>query len=179
MNNNTDKSTLYDDLPFIGRISITAASYGIIDFQLQHQANSQQMFSFMQTEKNKCDLMPITPEDKIHYEISQQIRQYLTGKRRHFDIPVGVLIYGDQKEILDIVQQIPYAQMITHDQLADRLSNSKLKTRISSVLLKNPLPLIVPCHRIIKTHNNVGNYVWGRKIKQRLLRLESKYCKNN
>ena len=174
---NNNKNTLYTNVPYIGRINITAASYGIIDLQLQHPVNSQQIFSFM--EKNRCDLMPVTPENKIHYEISQQICQYLTGKRWYFDVAIGILISVEQKKILDIVQQIPYGQMMTYDQLADRLGNSKLKTKTSSALLKNPLPLIIPCHRVIESDDDVGSYTWGRKIKQRLLTLESKYYKHS
>jgi O-6-methylguanine DNA methyltransferase len=167
--------TLFTDIPGWGRILITAAVFGIIRIQLEPTGTVQQLFPFMITPD---DNHPITSQDEIHWQALQQIQQYLAGERQRFDLPIGILISGRQKTVLDLVCTIPYGQTLTYSQMAQKAGLSDTQKQIPAILKLNPTPLLIPSHRVVKDSQDIGGYVWGRKMKLRLLELEAKHCRN-
>ena len=160
----------YWHYPGFGQFNITAAEYGLINLDFIPPANNQPLLF---PEPSENELLPAVPGNNMHWQVVQQLEEYLSGKRKNFDLPIGILITDSQKHILDSVKTIPYGQTATYDQIAKRLGNPGLKKRISPALMQNPLPFIIPCHRVVKNQQEIGNYIFGKKVKLRLLRLET------
>jgi len=164
----------YWDLAPWGRFIIQAADYGIIALNRIPLPTGPALFP--EPLLVPCPL--VTPQDRLHWQIARQLQDYLSGCRTSFDLPIGRLWVGREKLVFQVIQTIPYGQTITYDELVGYLGGSADTHYLGKVLRHNPLPLIVPCHRVIKNHDDLGSYVWGPKIKQRLLHLESRRRRN-
>ncbi len=169
------KKTLFADLAGWGRFIISAAPYGVTRIQLEPAGTVQQLFPFMVTPEEH---QSITTQDEIHWQVMQQIQQYLAGQRQKFDLPVGILFAGRQKTILGLVAAIPYGQTLTYSQIAQKAGLLEAQKQIPAILKLNSIGLLIPSHRVVKDSHDIGNFIWGRKIKQRLLELEAKYHKH-
>ena len=161
------KKTLYWDAPDWGRFSITADSSGLVSLGLNIRENFQQCLPFLAPDDDLCS---VNPNDGMHWQTVQQIKEYLSGERQEFSLPIS---FSDTQGILAVVCSIGYGQIVTYAEIANKLETLWDIKRIVTTLSKNPLPLIIPCHRIVKSSHDIGNYIWGLKIKQRLLRLET------
>ena len=167
----TDRNkTLHVVLPMLGRLNITAASFGVIKLELGRADNLQDLLPFMD---ERTVPAPVTPQDTVHWHVVKQIEEYLAGARRHFDIRIGILIYGIQRRVLDIVKTIEYSQTATYEEIARRLGDVEMIKAVQAAIAKNPVPIVIPCHRAVKSNTDIGGYAFGPKIKQRLLRLEA------
>ena len=168
----TERSkTLCAPLPILGCLNITAASYGLIQLKLEPTDDLQKLMPFMAA---PTALPPVTFQDTVHWQFAKQIEEYLQGTRRQFDIPIGVLICGVQKRVLDIVKTVEYGKTATYQEIATKLGDVKATQAVQNALMNNPVPIVIACHRAIKNCDDTGGYVWGRQTKQRLLQLESR-----
>ena len=167
----TDTSkTLYAVLPMLGPLDITAESFGVIKLELEPPENLQNLLPFMEEKKV---LAPVTLQDTVHLQVVKQLEEYLAGTRRHFDIRIGILIYGIQRRVLDVVKAFAYGETATYEEIAGRLGDTEMTKTVQAALAKNPVPVIIPCHRAVKSSTDIGGHVFGPKIKQQLLRLEA------
>ena len=166
-----DRKSVYLDIPDWGRFLITAnESLGLIRLKWQAWQNSLGLLPLVsQEEKSQA----VCPADGIGWQIAQQLDQYLSGQCHTFEVPIGILISGIKKHILEAVQTIPYGEILTVEQLSRRLRERVPTETIKGMLRKNPVPLIIGCHRVVSSATDIGNHVWGRKIKQHLLNLEA------
>jgi len=102
----------------------------------------------------------------------RQIREYLSGQRREFDLPLGLHGTDFQQQVWRQVLAVPYGQAATYQELADAIGNPKAVRAVGAANGKNPLPLIVPCHRIIGHDGHLVGYGGGLWRKEWLLRHE-------
>lgn len=105
-------------------------------------------------------------------ESYRQICEYLEGSRKEFDIPINPS--GDkahQKVLIDVLR-IPYAETITYKDLGIR--HNMHPRAIGAIVAKNPIPIIIPCHRVIGSNGNLTGYNGGLELKKKLLALEAK-----
>ncbi len=77
-----------------------------------------------------------------------------------------------QKKVLKEVLKVPLGETITYKELAKRIGNPKAVRAVGKALKENPFPLIIPCHRIVKSSGDIGGYSRGRGLKKKLLDLE-------
>ncbi|WP_129140558.1 methylated-DNA--[protein]-cysteine S-methyltransferase [Modicisalibacter coralii] len=101
-----------------------------------------------------------------------EILAYLDGRRRHFDIDVAPQGSEAQREVWAAVMRIPYAATRTYGDLARRLGDDKAVIAVTGAVAANPLPVLVPCHRVV-TASGPGSYQGGEALKRRLLELEA------
>lgn len=103
-----------------------------------------------------------------------QLEEYFKGKRKKFDIEI-CFEYGSefQKDVWREVLKIPYGETSTYKNIAESINNPKAVRAVGSANSFNPIPIIVPCHRVIKTNGSLGGYSAGVEIKKFLLNLES------
>ena len=76
------------------------------------------------------------------------------------------------KKVYKVVLTIPVGEVRTYKWIAKRVGRPKAYRAVGQVLKNNPCPLIIPCHRVIKSSGKLGGYIWGRKAKEKLLNLE-------
>lgn len=101
-----------------------------------------------------------------------QLQEYFAGKRRAFDVPVDLHGSPFQLEVWNSLLNIPYGQTRTYAQIAEAIGRPKAYRAVGLANNGNPVPIIVPCHRIIGAHGRLAGYVAGVKVKRYLLELE-------
>lgn len=110
-------------------------------------------------------------DDEILAESREEVLAYLDGRRRSFS--VNILPEGSegQREVWAALMRIPYGQTRTYGELARKLGHGKAVIAVSSACAANPVPMLVPCHRVVAA-SGIGSYSGGESIKRRLLELE-------
>jgi len=103
----------------------------------------------------------------------QALTNYLTGQITTFDLPLDQA-HGTplQQGVWQALRQLPYGQTCTYSDLATKLKRPKAVRAIASAVGRNPLLIVVPCHRVIRKDGQLGGYRGGLAMKQRLLTLE-------
>jgi len=110
-------------------------------------------------------------------ETERQIREYLSGIRMSFELPLGIRFSGFRKDVTDAMMNIPYGSTMTYGQLAEASGHPGASRAAGSVCRKNPLPLIIPCHRVIPSSGGIGNYSGPEGMKEKLLTIEERSLK--
>ncbi len=112
-------------------------------------------------------------ETPLLKEASQQLAQYLQGKRRSFDLPLCPQGTVFQQKVWEALQDIPYGEVRSYQQIARAIGNAKACRAVGGANNKNPIAIIIPCHRVIGANGSLVGYGGGLDIKQKLLTLEN------
>lgn len=105
-------------------------------------------------------------------ECAAQLADYFAGKRRCFDLPVAPGGTDFQRRVWREIARIPYGETITYAELARRAGAPRSARAAGAATGRNPLSIIVPCHRVVGTHGTLTGYAGGLDRKARLLELE-------
>lgn len=106
-------------------------------------------------------------------DIKKQLGEYFSGKRTTFDIKINPTGTDFQKMVRKELQNIPYGETKSYSEIAAAAGNRNAQRAIGNACNKNPIMIIIPCHRVISKNNNLGGYAYGRSIKQKLLNIEN------
>ncbi len=109
--------------------------------------------------------------------LQQQIRDYFAGRSVAFDVPVRLdHLTSFQKEVLKACRRIPPGRTLTYGQLAERLGHPRAARAVGNALARNPVPLVIPCHRVVASGGQWGGFSAeaGVPLKKRLLALEAR-----
>ena len=112
---------------------------------------------------------------QILKETCQQISEYLQGHRQEFDIALDLQGTEFQKRVWMTLTKIPYGKTWSYAELAASIENKKAVRAVGTANSKNPISIIVPCHRVIGSNGTLTGYAGGLAIKEKLLRLEGSY----
>jgi methylated-DNA-[protein]-cysteine S-methyltransferase len=113
-------------------------------------------------------------EEGVVGQAMQQLRQYFAGNRVRFDLPLSPAGTAFQKSVWLQLREIPYGRTISYGELAKRIGNAKASRAVGSANGKNPLPIVVPCHRVIQGTGKIGGFSGGLDIKEKLLKMEAR-----
>lgn len=103
----------------------------------------------------------------------EELREYLTGRRTFFDVPVDLAgVAPFQARVLAEAARIPFGGVTSYAALAARVGHPRAARAVGNALGANPVPLLVPCHRVVRGDGTWGHYVFGGRLKTALLRLE-------
>jgi len=106
--------------------------------------------------------------------VARQLDEYFAGRRRGFDLPVDLrLARGFRREVLDHLREVPYGRTSTYTQLAAAAGRPRAVRAVGSACATNPVPIVVPCHRVVRTDGTIGQYLGGTEVKRALLALEA------
>jgi methylated-DNA-[protein]-cysteine S-methyltransferase len=105
--------------------------------------------------------------------VKDQVGQYLAGDRREFELPVGTDGDEYQQRVWSVVRQIPYGQTTTYGQLARQIGGGTSPQEVGAAVGRNPVCLIVPCHRVVGAGGQLTGYAGGLARKRALLDLEA------
>ena len=105
-------------------------------------------------------------------EAMRQLREYFAGKRVEFEVPLAPEGTAFQRSVWRQLQAIPYGETISYGELARRVGNPKASRAVGSANGANPLPIVIPCHRVIAGDGTLGGFGGGLPTKQALLALE-------
>ena len=110
--------------------------------------------------------------DKILKQTVSQLNEYFQGLRSEFELPLSPEGTSFQMKVWQGLSSIPYGHTQSYKELAASVSNSNASRAVGGANGKNPLSIIVPCHRVIASDGTLGGYAGGLKAKEWLLRLE-------
>ena len=114
-------------------------------------------------------------EDKASFkELIRQLKAYFAGELQEFDVPLRLEGTGFQLRVWHALQSIPYGETISYLELARRIGDTKAVRAVGLANGSNPIPIIVPCHRVIGSDGSLVGFGGGLETKQKLLALESK-----
>lgn len=102
----------------------------------------------------------------------QQLEEYFSGKRKTFDLPLAPNGTEFRQKVWRALLEIPYGKTATYGELAEAVGNPRAARAVGMALNKNPIPIIIPCHRIVGKNGTLTGFAWGVEIKQYLLSLE-------
>jgi methylated-DNA-[protein]-cysteine S-methyltransferase len=103
----------------------------------------------------------------------RQLDQYFAGRRRRFELELDWrLTKGFRRSVLLATARIPYGTTASYREVATEAGNPKAVRAAGSALAHNPLPILVPCHRVLRSGGELGSYLGGPEAKARLLELE-------
>lgn len=105
-------------------------------------------------------------------EAVKQLREYFAGRRTEFDLPVSPDGTTFQRAVWRHLQLIPYGQTVSYGELARRVGNPKASRAVGGANHANPIPIVIPCHRVIGANGKLTGFGGGLPIKQALLSLE-------
>ena len=103
-----------------------------------------------------------------------QISEYLSGKRRKFDLPLKITGTDFQKKVYSALLNIPYGKTASYGEIAARTGNPKAARAVGGACNKNPLLLVVPCHRVVGASGSLTGFAAGIETKKKLLALEKR-----
>jgi methylated-DNA-[protein]-cysteine S-methyltransferase len=106
-------------------------------------------------------------------EVRRELDRYFEGRQREFDLPLDwQLTRGFYRKVLRATARIPYGQTRSYSEMAKRAGSPRAVRATGTALGSNPLPIIVPCHRVLRSGGALGGYGGGLEVKQALLELE-------
>ncbi|AIR97788.1 methylated-DNA--[protein]-cysteine S-methyltransferase [Streptomyces glaucescens] len=114
------------------------------------------------------------PGSPLLAEAIRQVDAYLTGRRQDFDLPLDwSLISGFNRQVLrELAAGVPYGTVVGYGDLANRVGQPGAAQAVGAAMGANPLPVVVPCHRVVERDGGIGGFGGGLETKRRLLALE-------
>ena len=110
---------------------------------------------------------------KLLRQAREELAEYFAGDRTFFGVPVDLSrVPPFDRAALEVAAQIPYGEVRSYKWIAERLGKPDAARAVGSAMAGNPVPLIVPCHRVVKTDGGLGGYSFGLVQKEALLSLE-------
>ena len=105
-------------------------------------------------------------------EAATQLMEYFAGKRRTFSLPLAPKGTPFQKEVWQALSSIPYGQTRSYADIAAQVGRPKAFRAVGMANNRNPIPIVIPCHRVVGSSGDMVGYAYGTKIKRYLLELE-------
>lgn len=112
------------------------------------------------------------PAIKILAQAVRELSEYFKGERKDFNLPLDIKGTPFQKNVWSELQKIPYGKTVSYKDIAKKVSSEKAVRAVGTANGRNPLSIVVPCHRVIASNGTLSGYAGGMNIKAKLLQLE-------
>jgi methylated-DNA-[protein]-cysteine S-methyltransferase len=107
-------------------------------------------------------------------DVARQFDEYFAGRLRRFDLAVDLrLRHGFRLRVLESLREVPYGRTVSYGALAGEIGNPTATRAVGSACATNPLPVVIPCHRVVRADGALGGYRGGSAAKALLLELEA------
>ncbi|MFC1639574.1 methylated-DNA--[protein]-cysteine S-methyltransferase [Gemmatimonadota bacterium] len=116
------------------------------------------------------------PSSRLELLVANELREYFVGERKHFTFPIEASGTEFNRTVWDLVARIPYGQTVTYGEIARDLGNSGAARAVGTANGRNPIPIVIPCHRVVAAGGKLGGFGGGLPLKRKLLDLE---CSNS
>lgn len=113
-------------------------------------------------------------ETPLLKEAYKQLKEYFSGKRKVFQLPLAPKGTDFQEKVWKALQEIPYGRTYSYKDIAIKIGNINACRAVGMANNRNPIPIIIPCHRVIGTNGKLVGYGGGLKIKEMLLKIENR-----
>jgi len=158
--------SMMEDTP-VGPIGLAAGDKGLrrLDFVKSEAMFVEQLF-------DRYGDRPILRSDELD-QVRRALDRYFAGKRLDFDLPVDLGdVSGFSRKVLRETARIPAGKVLTYTEVASRAGNTRASRAAGNALHNNPVAIIVPCHRVLRSDGSLGGYGGGLDVKKWLLEHE-------
>ncbi|MBO0786057.1 MAG: methylated-DNA--[protein]-cysteine S-methyltransferase [Actinobacteria bacterium] len=153
----------------VGPLLLAATGQGLVRVAYPAQGHDAALAQLAQTVSPRILAAPARLD-----AVARQLEEYFTGRRRAFDLPVDLrLATGFRRQVLDWLPRIPYGATQTYAQVAAAAGSSRAVRAAGTACAANPVPIVIPCHRVIRSDGSYGGYAGGPDAKRALLALEA------
>ena len=161
------------DSPF-GRLLVARTDRGVVRVALPKHRGARQSEDEVLEDLARFISPRVLESPARLDEERRELEDYFEGKRHHFDVAIdwNLTPAGFRSRALHAVARIPYGETRTYGQIARQAGNARAFRAAGTACGHNPIPLIVPCHRVVQTGGGIGNYGGGPEMKRALLDLE-------
>lgn len=119
-------------------------------------------------EFSKCDQNP----NSVTEMAISQLKEYLEGDRETFDLPIKPEGTEFQKKVWSELDKIPFGKYLNYKEVAEQVGGANYARAVGSACNKNPIPIFIPCHRVLGSNMHLVGYAGGTDLKEKLLQLE-------
>jgi methylated-DNA-[protein]-cysteine S-methyltransferase len=105
-------------------------------------------------------------------DVRRELDEYFAGRRRDFDLALDLRVAPFHEAVLHELARVPYGQLDTYGGLAAKVGRPRAARAVGSVMNRNPIPIVLPCHRIVGANGSLTGYAGGLHVKRALLELE-------
>ncbi len=156
----TDRQTLIDTP--IGTLTLIASDEGL----------TRILFDGETLESTGLDEPPIVDDDPVLATAEAQLQEYFAGDRKDFDLPLDLRGTEFQVEAWEALASVPYGETTSYGEQAERIGRPGAFRAVGAANGKNPVPIVLPCHRIVGANGSLTGFAGGLALKQQLLALE-------
>ena len=125
---------------------------------------------------NKLESIPIKVDPKKYepfmIDVLKQLSQYFNGSRKQFELDLKLQISPFYQKVLNEVCKIPYGQTCSYKNIAEKIKNPRAYRAVANANATNPIPIVIPCHRVIQSNGELGKYGGGKGLKHSLIEKE-------
>jgi methylated-DNA-[protein]-cysteine S-methyltransferase len=108
-------------------------------------------------------------------DVARQLEEYFAGRLHRFNVPVDLrLRHGFRRRVLESLREVPYGRTVSYGALADEVGSPAATRAVGTACATNPLPVVIPCHRVVRADGALGGYRGGPAAKALLLELEAR-----
>ena len=119
--------------------------------------------------------LPVVRDPSYVRGAREQLEAYFGGELDRFDLPVDLSgLPPFQRAVLEAVRSVPFGRVVPYAELARRIRRPKASRAVGNALGANPIAVVVPCHRVVRSDGSLGGYTGGAEIKKHLLALEGR-----
>ncbi len=153
----------------LGAMRVSATNSGIVRMILPAE-NAEEVLEDLARKVSARILRASTP---VITRTRQELDEYFDGRRHRFDVPLDwKLAKAFRLKVLEATTRIPYGQTASYRQVANAAGSPNAVRAAGSALATNPLPVLVPCHRVVRSDGTIGQYLGGPAAKTQLLTIE-------
>ena len=165
MKSNSEKIYYSTDIIDGIKIDVISSNNGIREILINRKVASDSLSGITQ----------IPPDDPKVVNVFNQLKEYFNRERKEFNLPLEILGTDFQKKVWNELTKIPYGETISYGELANRMGDKNLMRAVAAANGANPIPIIIPCHRVIGADGSLTGYGGGLDVKQKLLELEGSW----
>ena len=157
------------DSPFLKRVFVASTKKGVcmVDFLTSERA-------FLKRLKDRFS-GGIIKDRRSNQKVLSQLDKYLKGKLRRFNLKLDMKGTSFERKVWSALAKIPYGQTRSYKDIAKAIGHPKAFRAVGNANGRNPLPLIIPCHRVIESNGGLGGFGHGLKVKKQLLDFEKSH----
>jgi methylated-DNA-[protein]-cysteine S-methyltransferase len=150
----------------LGVVRVAASADALLSIELPRRRAEPALERWLRSH------VPHAAESAVLHEALVQLREYFAGKRRRFDVPVDPTGTDFQRRVWHAITAIPFGETMSYGEIAVALGGNQLARAVGAAVGANPIPIVIPCHRVIGADGSLTGYGGGLRRKIWLLRHE-------